>query len=45
MLLSNISVSYFVVVGSPLEKDDVHLIMEYKTGEVWGKYKTPRANR
>ncbi|PIK52129.1 putative ADP-dependent glucokinase [Apostichopus japonicus] len=33
------------VVGTPLEKDDVHLIMEYKTGEVWGKYKTPRANR
>ncbi|PIK34897.1 putative ADP-dependent glucokinase-like [Apostichopus japonicus] len=35
----------FRFVGTPLEKDDVHLIMEYKTGEVWGKYKTPRANR
>lgn len=33
------------VVGSPLKKDDVHLLMEYKTGEQWGPYVTPRANR
>ncbi|XP_076049183.1 ADP-dependent glucokinase isoform X2 [Oratosquilla oratoria] len=25
--------------------DDIHLILEYKTNEVWGKYKAPRANR
>ena len=28
-----------------LEKDDIHLIMEYKRNEEWGKYKSPRANR
>ena len=27
------------------EKDDIHLIMEYKRNEEWGKYKSPRANR
>ena len=26
-------------------KDDVHLILEYKRNEEWGKYKSPRANR
>ena len=26
-------------------KDDVHLIIEYKRNEEWGKYKSPRANR
>lgn len=25
--------------------DDVHLIMEFKVGETWGKYKVTRANR
>ncbi len=28
-----------------LEKDDVHLILEYKREEQWGKYRSPRANR
>ncbi|XP_064118014.1 ADP-dependent glucokinase-like [Macrobrachium nipponense] len=26
-------------------EDDIHLIFEYKTGEKWGKYEAPRANR
>jgi len=25
--------------------DDIHLIMEYKRGESWGSYTSPRANR
>ncbi|XP_063596795.1 ADP-dependent glucokinase-like [Penaeus indicus] len=25
--------------------DDIHLILEYKTGEKWGTYEAPRANR
>ncbi|GLH13472.1 ADP-dependent glucokinase [Gryllus bimaculatus] len=32
------------VPGSP-DREDIHLIMEYKTGEEWGIYKSPRANR
>ena len=27
------------------EIDDIHLIIEYKRDEKWGKYKSPRANR
>ncbi|XP_002732054.1 ADP-dependent glucokinase-like [Saccoglossus kowalevskii] len=33
------------VAGDVFSEDDVHLIMEYKAGETWGKYSTPRANR
>ena len=34
------------VAGSDnVKKDDVHLILEYKRGETWGPYKSPRANR
>ncbi|XP_034239358.1 ADP-dependent glucokinase [Thrips palmi] len=33
------------VVGGDVSKDDVHLILEYKTDEVWGPYRAPRANR
>ena len=37
------------LTGNELEessqKDDIHLIMEYKRNEEWGKYKSPRANR
>ncbi|XP_072163186.1 ADP-dependent glucokinase-like [Diadema setosum] len=33
------------VVGEPVEEDDVHLILEYKTGEKFGRYTSPRANR
>ena len=28
-----------------VEKDDIHLILEYKRNEEWGTYKSPRANR
>ncbi|XP_063957589.1 ADP-dependent glucokinase-like [Lytechinus pictus] len=35
----------FDVVGEPSEEDDVHVILEYKTGEQFGKYISPRANR
>ena len=27
------------------DNDDIHLIMEYKRGENWGHYASPRANR
>ncbi|XP_049795928.1 ADP-dependent glucokinase isoform X2 [Schistocerca nitens] len=33
------------VYGGEISRDDVHLILEYKAGEVWGKYSSPRANR
>lgn len=33
------------VVGGEIERDDIHLILEYKRGEVWGPYTSPRANR
>lgn len=34
-----------IVVGAEAERDDVHLILEYKQGEVWGPYTSARANR
>lgn len=33
------------ITGKDLEKDDVHLILEYPTGEIWGPFQSPRANR
>lgn len=33
------------VVGGEIDRDDIHLILEYKRGEVWGPYTSPRANR
>ncbi|XP_034952526.1 ADP-dependent glucokinase [Chelonus insularis] len=33
------------IVGGDADRDDVHLILEYKRGEKWGPYTTPRANR
>ncbi|OXU26069.1 hypothetical protein TSAR_002650 [Trichomalopsis sarcophagae] len=33
------------VVGGEVERDDIHLILEYKRGEVWGPYMSARANR
>lgn len=33
------------VLGEALEEDDIHLILEYKTGDKWGKFTSPRANR
>ena len=36
---------FLTVVGGITKKDDIHLIMEYKAGEQWGIYRSPRANR
>ncbi|XP_021699030.1 ADP-dependent glucokinase [Aedes aegypti] len=33
------------LTGSLIEDDDIHLILEYKTGDEWGTLKSPRANR
>ncbi|KAK0163192.1 hypothetical protein PV327_006899 [Microctonus hyperodae] len=33
------------IVGGEIDKDDIHLIFEYKRGEQWGPYTSPRANR
>ncbi|KAF6211865.1 hypothetical protein GE061_012381 [Apolygus lucorum] len=33
------------VVGGPISRDDIHLVLEYKSGESWGPYTAPRANR
>lgn len=33
------------VVGETVNRDDIHLIMEYKAQENWGPYTAPRANR
>uniref|UniRef100_F6VUN5 ADP-dependent glucokinase n=2 Tax=Ciona intestinalis TaxID=7719 RepID=F6VUN5_CIOIN len=37
--------STIVVAGSETDRSDIHLIMEYTTGEKWGKYVSTRANR
>lgn len=33
------------IAGEPIDYDDIHLIMEYKTNDQWGPYTAPRANR
>ncbi|XP_031849431.1 ADP-dependent glucokinase isoform X2 [Nomia melanderi] len=33
------------IVGGEVKQDDIHLIMEYKRGDVWGPYSSVRANR
>lgn len=33
------------VVGGEVERDDIHLIIEYKYGETWGPFTSSRANR
>jgi len=33
------------ITGSEVATSDIHLILEYKTGEKWGNYKSVRANR
>ncbi|XP_076244041.1 ADP-dependent glucokinase [Calliopsis andreniformis] len=33
------------IVGGEVKRDDVHLVMEYKHGDVWGPYSSARANR
>ncbi|XP_055676468.1 ADP-dependent glucokinase [Lutzomyia longipalpis] len=36
-----------IIVSYPssIDQDDVHLIMEYRSGEKWGPFRAPRANR
>ena len=34
-----------VATTSVIEKDDIHLILEYKRNEAWGHLSSPRANR
>ncbi|XP_076632789.1 ADP-dependent glucokinase [Colletes latitarsis] len=33
------------IVGGEVKRDDVHLIIEYKDGDVWGPYASSRASR
>ncbi|XP_062544074.1 ADP-dependent glucokinase [Armigeres subalbatus] len=33
------------LTGSLIQDDDIHLILEYKTGDEWGTLRSPRANR
>lgn len=33
------------VIGEPLQKSDVHIILEYDKGAKWGQYQAARANR
>lgn len=33
------------VVGDDLDVNDIHLLLEYKSGDKWGKFTSPRANR
>ncbi|KAK9512538.1 hypothetical protein O3M35_000939 [Rhynocoris fuscipes] len=33
------------VVGGSVQRDDIHLVLEYKAGETWGPFTSPRANR
>lgn len=35
----------FAVVGDDLDVNDIHLLMEYKSGDKWGRFTSPRANR
>jgi ADP-dependent glucokinase len=42
-----LTVTHYIltVVGGDIQKDDIHLILEYKANEEWGIYRSPRANR
>lgn len=44
-LQKNLNKDIKTVGGDLLDKDDVHLILEYKADAEWGPYTTPRANR
>lgn len=37
--------SGFQVSGPIVEEDDVHLLLEYPSGQKWGSFVPPRANR
>ncbi|KAJ6218577.1 hypothetical protein RDWZM_009734 [Blomia tropicalis] len=39
-LPNNIQIS-----GPLIQKDDYHILLEYKAGQQWGPYKSPRSNR
>jgi len=40
-----VSLCRVIVAGDKVEEDDIHLILEYKKGEKWGRYEAPRSNR
>lgn len=33
------------IVGGEVKRDDIHLVIEYKHGDIWGPYSSARANR
>lgn len=33
------------LIGDVVDEDDIHLILEYKSGDKWGPFTAPRANR
>uniref|UniRef100_W8BL76 ADP-dependent glucokinase n=1 Tax=Ceratitis capitata TaxID=7213 RepID=W8BL76_CERCA len=33
------------IAGDEIPEDDIHLILEYKSGDTWGPFVAPRANR
>ncbi|XP_034176610.1 ADP-dependent glucokinase [Osmia lignaria lignaria] len=33
------------IIGGEAKRDDIHLVIEYKHGDVWGPYSSARANR
>ena len=33
------------VVGRAADKEEMHIVLEYKKGDAWGPYTAPRANR
>ncbi len=37
--------SQISLAGDAVERDDVHLIFEYRREETWGRFRSPRANR
>ncbi|XP_023223115.1 ADP-dependent glucokinase-like [Centruroides sculpturatus] len=43
--LKKILPSNMIFSGPLIEKDDIHLLLEYSSGEHWGTYTAPRANR
>ncbi|KAJ8683852.1 hypothetical protein QAD02_019644 [Eretmocerus hayati] len=43
--LSQVMPDAITIVGGEVERDDIHLVLEYKRGEIWGPYTSPRANR
>ncbi|KAK6180797.1 hypothetical protein SNE40_008783 [Patella caerulea] len=44
-LASSLAPNVKVTGKTTSSEEDVHIILEYKTGEKWGRYVSPRANR